>query len=185
MAACGRHVALSRVGFGKPMRMRWRSAGEQCDRPILTCCSYEQGETVPGDMSLQALDLAIRDFGDAWARGDTDVLKGMLSPSYTHIDVRGRYLNRAEWLEYARGRAGAATQIAFVDVTTRVVGDTAIVTGRNDMAGGNILIGDERSSLSVHFTQVWVRRDGRWLREAFQATLIDQAAPPLNLRTTS
>jgi hypothetical protein len=165
------------------MKMRRRSAGERCDRPILTCCAYEQEGTVPGNMSLQALDLAIRDFGDAWARGDTDVLKGMLSPSYTHIDVRGRYMNRAEWLEYARGRAGAATQIAFVDVTTRVVGDTAIVTGRNDMAGGNILIGDERSSLSIHFTQVWVHSDGRWVREAFQATFIDQAAPLLELRT--
>ena len=136
-------------------------------------------------MALQALDLAIRDFGDAWARGDTGVLRGMLSPSYTHIDVRGRYLDRDEWLEYAGGRFGAATQIVLADVTSRLVGDTAIVTGRNDMAGGNILIGDERSSLSLHFTQVWVRRDGRWLREAFQATLIDRAAPPLNLRTAS
>ena len=48
--------------------------------------------------------------------------------------VRGRYLDRDEWLEYARGRVGAATQIAFAEVTTRLVGNTAIVTGRNNMA---------------------------------------------------
>jgi hypothetical protein len=43
----------------------------------------------------------------------------------------------------------------------------------NNVTGGNIVIGDERSSLSIRFTQVWARRDGRWLREAFQATLVD------------
>ena len=96
----------------------------------------------------------------------------MLSPSYTHTDVRGRFQDRDTWLEYARGRSGATTQIAFADVTTRLMGDVAIITGRNEMVGGNIVSGDARSNLSLRFTQVWVRRDGRWLREAFQATLV-------------
>jgi len=141
------------------------------------------------EMALRALDLATREFGEAWARGDTDALRQMLSPSYTHTDVRGRFLNRDEWLTYASSRVGATTQIAFADVTMRLVGDTAVITGRNDVTGGNIVIGDERSSLSLRFTQVWVRRDGRWLREAFQATLVDPLAPeiaaPLNRMTDS
>jgi uncharacterized protein DUF4440 len=141
------------------------------------------------EMALRALDLATREFGEAWARGDTDALRQMLSPNYTHTDLRGRFLDRDEWLAYASGRAGATTQIAFADVTTRLVGDSAIITGRNDVTGGNIVIGDERSSLSIRFTQVWVRRDGRWLREAFQATLVDPLAPqiaaPLNRRADS
>jgi Domain of unknown function (DUF4440) len=125
------------------------------------------------------LDVAIKGFGEAWARGDTDVLRGMLSPTYTHTDVRGRFQDREAWLEYARGRSGATTQIAFADVTTRLIGDVAILTGRNDMVGGNIVLGDERPNLSLRFTQIWVRRDGCWLREAFQATLVDPDAPPL------
>jgi hypothetical protein len=103
----------------------------------------------------------------------------MLSPSYTHTDVRGRFQDRDAWLEYARGRSDAATQIAVADVTTRLIGDVAIITGRNDMAGGNIVLGDERSSVSLRFTQIWIRREGRWLREAFQATLVDLLAPPI------
>jgi hypothetical protein len=103
----------------------------------------------------------------------------MLSPSYTHTDVRGQFLNRDEWLEYASGRTGATTQIAFADVTTRLIGDVAIVTARNDVSGGSILVGDNRVSLSMRFTTVWVHRDGRWLREAAQVTLIDPSAPPL------
>jgi ketosteroid isomerase-like protein len=142
-----------------------------------------------GSMSDEAaqreLDTAIRDFGEAWARGDVDALRGMLSPDYTHTDVRGRFQGRDEWLEYARGRSGAATQIRFADVTTRVMGDVAIITGRNDMVGGNIIVGDERSGLSLRFTQIWLRRDGRWLREAFQATIVDPLAPLLNQQSSS
>jgi ketosteroid isomerase-like protein len=118
------------------------------------------------------LDTAIRAFGEAWACSDADTLKGLLSPSYTHTDVRGRFQERDAWLEYARTRSGATTQITFADVTTRLVGDVAIVTGRNGMTGGNIVSGDARAKLSLRFTQIWVRRDGRWQREAFQATLV-------------
>jgi ketosteroid isomerase-like protein len=128
---------------------------------------------------VQELDEAVRSFSRAWAAGDTDVLQKLLSPSYTHIDVRGRLLNRDEWLRYASGRAGDTTDIVFADVTTRVIGDVAIVTARNDVSGGNIVVGDSRTALSMRFTTIWVRRDGRWLREAAQVTLIDPSTPPL------
>ena len=49
---------------------------------------------MPDEMALRALDLATRELGEAWARGDTDALRQMLSPSYTHTDVRGGF-----WIE--------------------------------------------------------------------------------------
>ena len=64
---------------------------------------------------------------------------------------------------------------------TRFMGDVAIITGRNDMAGGNIVAGDERSDLSLRFTLIWVRKEGLWLREAFQGDAcrsINPAAQP-------
>jgi ketosteroid isomerase-like protein len=147
--------------------------------------SPTKGVDMSDETARRELDAAIRDFGEAWARGDVGALRGMLSPSYTHTDVRGRFQDRDAWLEYAHGRGGAATQITFADVTTRLIGDVAVITGRNDMSGGNIVLGDERSSLSLRFTQIWIRRDGRWLREAFQATFIDPLAPPLSQRSPS
>src|SRR4051794_1195988 len=101
------------------------------------------------ETARREMDDAIRGFGKAWASGDTDALRGMLSPSYTHTDVRGRFLDRDEWLKYAGHRTGSATQISFADVTTRLMGDIAVITGRNDMAGGSIVVGDERSDLSL------------------------------------
>lgn len=118
------------------------------------------------------LETRIIEFGEAWALGDHDALADMLSPSYTHTNVWGELQDRDAWLQYARGRSGATTTLGFVDVVIRIVGDTAIVTGRNDIVGGNSVLRDGRSNRSIRFTQVWVRRGETWLREAFQATFI-------------
>jgi ketosteroid isomerase-like protein len=131
------------------------------------------------DTAQRELDTAVRTFGEAWAHGDIEKLAELLSPTYTHTDVRGRFQSREAWLEYARGRRNERTRIAFADVTTRLVGDVAIITGRNDMVDGNIIVGDKRSNVSLRFTQIWIRKDGRWLRETFQATLIDPLAPQI------
>ena len=102
-------------------------------------------------------------------------LDALLSPSYTHTDASGTLLTRAEWLEYASGRADRTAQIAFQNVSTRIDGETAIVTGVNELSGGGLRNASDSEPLVIRFTQVWIWRDGRWLREAFQATPV---APP-------
>lgn len=124
------------------------------------------------DPENAGLELSIRRFGEAWASGDLKTLENLLSPTYTHADVFGTLLNRAAWLAYASGRAGRSTQISFRDVEIRRIGDTAIVTGINDVSGSGARNPEDQKSLSLRFTQVWMLRDGRWLREAFQGTPI-------------
>jgi ketosteroid isomerase-like protein len=118
----------------------------------------------------RALDRAVQRFGEAWAAGDGAALEALLSPRYTHTDVFGAFHERAAWLDYARGRAGRATRIDFRAVRTRIVGDVAIVTGLNEVSGPGGRSADDRTTLTLRFTQLWVWTDGRWLREAFQAT---------------
>jgi ketosteroid isomerase-like protein len=112
-------------------------------------------DNVTDNASRQELDAAVQAFGEAWARGDVAALTKLLSPTYTHTDVKGRHHSCDAWLAYAAGRRGETTQIAFVDVVTRIRGDVAVITGRNDIAGGSIVIGDSRSAISIRFTQVW------------------------------
>jgi ketosteroid isomerase-like protein len=126
----------------------------------------------PDDTAKQELDARIVEFGEAWARGDAERLRGMLSPGYTHTDVWGEILDRDAWLAYARGRSGMQAQITFADVIMRFAGNVAIVIGRNDVSGQVGLSRPGPASPRIRFTQVWVRSDGRWLREAFQATLV-------------
>jgi ketosteroid isomerase-like protein len=115
------------------------------------------------------LDAAMWAFGRAWARGDVQTLESLLSPTYTHNDVHGVFQDRAAWLSYASTRAGMNTAITFADLRKRVHGDVAIVTGVNLLDGGATTGAARRT---IRFTQVWRWDDGRWLREAFQATTI-------------
>ena len=119
---------------------------------------------------LQELDRTAKRFGEAWAAGDKAPLDALLSPGYTHTDVFGAFHDRGSWLAYATGRAGRQTRIAFRDVRTRLVGDVAIVTGINQIGGPGVRDAGDSDDLTIRFTQVWIWRDGRWLRECFQAT---------------
>jgi hypothetical protein len=49
-------------------------------------------------------------------------------------------------------------------------GDVAVVTGTNIITGGGVRSAKDTKDLEMVFTQVWIWRDSRWLREAFQAT---------------
>ena len=122
------------------------------------------------DPRAAALDETVRRFGEAWARGDGATLDALLSPTYTHTDAGGAFLDRAAWLAYAQKRAGRTTRIAFRDLRTRFVGDAAIVTGINEVEGAGVRSATDTRPLVIRFTQTWIWRDGRWLREAFQAT---------------
>jgi ketosteroid isomerase-like protein len=124
---------------------------------------------------IAALEEAGRRFGEAWANGDVGVLDSLLSPTYMHTDVFGKLSDRASWLAYASRRTGRTTRIEFRDVRIRVNGDVGIVTGINDLQGGGIRDQGDEKTLTLAFTQIWVWQEGRWLREAFQATPIAQA----------
>ena len=118
----------------------------------------------------RALDESTVRFGRAWASGDMAALDELLSPTYTHHDAYGERLNRQAWLDYASKRTGRDTRIEFRDVDTRMFGDVAIVTGTNIITGGGVRSAKDTTDLEMVFTQVWIWRNGRWLREAFQAT---------------
>jgi hypothetical protein len=121
------------------------------------------------------LEDAVRRLGEAWARGDVAAAEAMLSPGCTHTSVTGAFQDRAAWLAYTGARAGRGTRIGFADVRTRFLGGIAVVTGRNDVAGLGDPLLPGRNEASVRFTQVWIRDNGRWLRDAFQATLVAAA----------
>jgi len=123
-----------------------------------------------GENNASELDEAIRAFGEAWARGDVDTLRTLLSPSYTHNDASGERLDREQWLAYAARRSGRITQIAFRDVRTRTFGDLAVITGFNDLTAGGVFSEADARDMSLVFLQVWRCENGHWLREAFQAT---------------
>jgi len=59
------------------------------------------------------------------------------------------------------------------DLNIRTFGDVAIVTGRSVLAGS---YQGERASVVQRFTDVFVRREGRWQAVASQGTQVAQPA---------
>jgi ketosteroid isomerase-like protein len=141
--------------------------------PIIARDTRLASDAVSSDSEdVAGLERAMQAFADAWASGDVAALGELLSATYTHNDVFGTHLLRSEWLAYAAQRTGRNTGIAFRDVTVRMFGGMAVVTGFNDITGNGARNMADTRELSILFLQVWRWHNGRWLREAFQATQV-------------
>jgi ketosteroid isomerase-like protein len=110
-----------------------------------------------------------RNWEQANGKNDMAALERILAPEFVTTDSDGRLVTRAEM--FARRKSGAVKYTEFTqdDYKVHVVGDTAVVTGRSTIKGvrdGKDLIGRER------WTDVFVRRDGRWLAVASHSSRI-------------
>ena len=110
-----------------------------------------------------------RDWEQANAKNDTVALERILAPEFVSTDSDGRLTTRAE--NFARRKSGQVKFTAFTqdDYKVHVIGDTAIVTGRSTIKGirdGKDWSGQER------WTDVFVRRNGRWQAVATHASRI-------------
>jgi ketosteroid isomerase-like protein len=107
----------------------------------------------------QALLQVERDWEQANAKNDSAALDRILAQEYVNTDSDGRLTTREEVM--ARRKSGAVKYTAFTqgDYKVHVFVDAAVVTGRatmKQMRDGKDYTGQER------FTDVFVRRDGRW-----------------------
>ena len=117
----------------------------------------------------QALLQLERDWEQANAKNDTAALERILAPEFVSTDSDGRLSTRAE--SFARRKSGAVTFTTFTqdDYQVHVLGDAAIVTGRMTIRGSR----DSKDwSGQERFTDVFVRRNGRWQAVASHASRV-------------
>jgi ketosteroid isomerase-like protein len=101
--------------------------------------------------------------------GDAGALERMTSDDYTFITLRGELRTKSEIVEGFKSGSFHYDSRQISELSVRLYGDTAVVTGRS------IQNGKENSkdySGDYRFTRVYVRQHGRWLTVALQATLI-------------
>jgi ketosteroid isomerase-like protein len=103
-----------------------------------------------------------------WQKGDCPGWGAMLAPEWSVIHVTGNVITKAEALKMCQAPRAQVETFAIDDLSVRVFGDAAVVTGRTTATTG----GAKPSSLTLRFTDVFVRREGRWLVVASQATRI-------------
>lgn len=105
----------------------------------------------------------------AWRRRDCEAWGKLLADdwSVTHID--GQVISKREAMEMCR--SGPSVSSVVDDLKVRVYADTAIVTGRTAAT----VDGDASQQVVLRFTDVFVRRDSRWLVVASHATRLPSA----------
>jgi hypothetical protein len=107
----------------------------------------------------------------AWVDGDRALVERTLAFDWTTTDTTGRVLTKDQVMQEVFDSRDRRVEAATIDdVKVRLLGDgTAVVTGRTVAVGS---YQGTRATVTLRFTDVFIKRDGRWQAVASQGTLI-------------
>ena len=106
---------------------------------------------------------------DAMVRNDLVLLAQLLTDDLTYVHSSGETESKTALLTTLRERRLVYDSIIPSDVTVRIEGTSAIVTGRARIQRRS---GGEIRRPTVRFTDVYVQRAGRWRTVVWQSTTI-------------
>jgi ketosteroid isomerase-like protein len=112
-----------------------------------------------------------RQWMESYVRRDIGFLERYLADDYTSTFPDGAVLDKMGEIESLRSGAIALTQMTPSEMTVRVYGDAAVLTGQSSIKAK---VNGEEVSGEYRFTDVWVRRSNQWQAVASQVTRIAQ-----------
>ena len=105
-------------------------------------------------------------------RKDVEAIAPFTAEEYVQIDFDGRVMDKAATFRRIRSSDIGLQSNAVEDLTVRIYGDTAVVTGRANPKG----IADGREfGEPIRYSRVYVKRDRRCQVVLFQQTRIAKA----------
>src|SRR5215813_7500355 len=106
----------------------------------------------------------------AWVERDRVFIENLLAPDWTVTDPSGRVLTRQQVLDETFSSSDRHIDSMTVeDVTVKMLGTTAIATGRTRAAGR---YQSQAANVTLRFTDVFQYVDGQWKVVASHGTLI-------------
>ena len=134
----------------------------------LTARAIEQrGDVAKDEVALADLQQAL---AKAWMSGDRATVERIIARDWKSTGPDGRITDRAAVLaDVFETRRHKIQRVAIDDVTARVFGDAAVVTGRTHGVGE---FDAAAYDVVIRFTDTFVRRDGRWQAVASHASLV-------------
>jgi len=106
-------------------------------------------------------------------RQDVVALDTLLDDELDYIHTGGDLQSRSQFIDMIKKQTLVYESIAPSDVKVRVYNGLALSTGRSQM---RVRSSAGVSSFGIRFTEVYVRRDGRWLLTAWEATRVPDGA---------
>ena len=101
--------------------------------------------------------------GAAYKSGDCDGWGALLAPDWAVTHISGQVIAREEAIRSCKMPDVKIDTMVSDGLAVRAYGDAAVVTGRTTVSAGG-------QTVVLRFTDFFVRRDGRWLAVASQAT---------------
>jgi ketosteroid isomerase-like protein len=122
----------------------------------------------PSEQELIALE---NDWSQAAVKRDGTALQRFYADEYIFTDENGVVSNKTKEILNLTNGIFRLTSYKFEDVKVRVYGDVAVVTGQNTIKG---IWEDVKRDISgpYRFTDVFVRRNGRWQCVASQSSAV-------------
>lgn len=127
---------------------------------LVVATGANAGQSTDDDATLQQLE---QSWVHATTTGDRAALNRLLDDSYVETTANGTHRSKLDVLSAPPPPPGS-TQV-LRDVTVRLNGDTAIVTGIN-----RFTLSSTTQPADYSFTDVFVRRDGGWRVASSQMT---------------
>lgn len=140
---------------------------------VLTCAVVALGKSQNGRNTKDVLELkAIQQrLIEAWVKKDRATIDSLLAGDWRVTDPTGQVLTKAQVMKELDSGERKLESGAIDDVEVRLFGNVAVVTGRTRATGsyqGN------KVSVTLRFTDVFVKRRGAWRAVASQATVVGQ-----------
>ena len=111
-------------------------------------------------------------WNDARAHADIAVLDRILVDDWTVTHANGTTDTKATYLaDLKSGARKFAGGISESDVTIRVYGDTAVASGSSQ---SSVTLNGQRQGGALHFTRVYIKRNGAWKMIVSHATTRQQ-----------
>ena len=105
---------------------------------------------------------------EALLRSNTTALDEIFADDYIVTNQSGQVQTKAQMMSALKSGALKFESVVEDDVSVRVYGRAAVVTGRATSKH------EGRDTTQVRFTRVYVKRQGRWQAVAYQVTRIGQ-----------
>lgn len=124
--------------------------------------------TANAEAEIKRLEL---ERNEAILEGDAAALNRMTSDDYTFINQRGELRTKAEIVAGFKAGSFRYSAREVSDLTIRVYGNAAVVTGRARQKGtenSNDYSGENR------FTRVYIKQGDKWVTVALQVTLVEK-----------
>jgi len=134
---------------------------------VLGLDGFEQGSR-----DVEIISDIEQQLAKAWVNRDRATIDAILAPDWSVTDVAGRVLTKQQVMQESFDSADRRIEaMAIDDVKVRTFGDTAVATGRTRATGS---YRGTSQSVVLRFTDVFVRRDGRWQAVASHGSTVAQ-----------